>query len=43
MPEEIDNFRLDGIAYLYILLGIPGVVGFIVVLFVLGRMFNLPA
>jgi hypothetical protein len=35
--------RLDGIAYLYILLGIPGVVGFIVVLFVLGRMFNLPA
>jgi len=35
--------RLDGRAYLYILLGIPGVVGFIVILFTLGRMFNLPA
>jgi hypothetical protein len=35
--------RLDGVAYLYILLGIPAMVGFFVVLFVLGRMFNLPA
>jgi len=35
--------RLDGVAYLYIFLGIPAMVGFFVVLFVLGRMFNLPA
>jgi hypothetical protein len=35
--------RLDGIAYLYVLLGIPVMVSFFVILFVLGRMFNLPA
>ena len=35
--------KLDGVAYLYILLGIPAIVGFMVVLFVLGRIFNLPA
>jgi hypothetical protein len=35
--------RLDRTAYLYIFLGIPAIVGFCVVLFTLGRMFNLPA
>ena len=35
--------KLDTVAYLYILLGIPAIVGYCVVLFVLGRMFNLPA
>lgn len=35
--------KLDRVAYLYVLLGIPAMVGFFVVLFVLGRMFNLPA
>jgi hypothetical protein len=35
--------KLDAIAYIYVLLGIPAIVGFTVILFVLGRMFNLPA
>jgi hypothetical protein len=34
--------KLDGIAYLYIFLGIPAMVGFFVVLFLVGRTFNLP-
>jgi hypothetical protein len=35
--------KLDGTAYLYIFAGIPAMVAFFVILFVLGRIFNLPA
>jgi hypothetical protein len=35
--------KLDRTAYLYIFLGIPAIVGYCVVLFVLSRMFNIPA
>jgi hypothetical protein len=35
--------KLDTVSYLYVLGGIPAIVGFCVVLFLLVRAFNIPA
>lgn len=45
MEDDRDEARgkLDGVAVLYIVGGIPALVGFLVVLFMLARAFDIPA
>ncbi|HVH07612.1 MAG TPA: hypothetical protein VNE71_16590 [Myxococcota bacterium] len=42
-PEEVPKGKVDLVAVLYILGGIPAIVAYIVICFVLARFFNFPA
>lgn len=42
-PEETPKGKVDLVAVLYILGGIPSIVAYIVICFVLARFFNFPA